>query len=181
VPGDLSRRLRDGGFALAGETQIMVLAGRLPTDARLPDGLGVRRAAGITGPAARRVASEAAAVLGAAFHVAATDILAAELAASLGDPRVTLYLVASEAGPLAVAKRFTAGHLSYISSVGTLPAWRGRGLATAATAAATADAMDAGSRRVHLSVHGPDPGATRLYSRLGYVRVGAPAEHYLAT
>ncbi len=182
VPADLPQRLRSNGFALAGESVMMARSDPdlVPRQGTMPDGVRIRRLAGLSADSARAAAADAATVLAAAFDVATVDALSGDLAAALGDPRTTLYLVEADGEPVCVAKRFTADGLSFLSSVGTVPAWRGRGLASAASAAAMADAVSAGSRLIHLTVEPANRAARRVYAALGFIPVGAPTGHYLA-
>ena len=60
--------------------------------------------------------------------------------------------------------------ISLISFVATLPEHRGRGIAGHVTSVAVADAIAAGAEHVWLTAGGE--GATRLYERLGFRRIG---------
>jgi predicted GNAT family acetyltransferase len=63
--------------------------------------------------------------------------------------------------------RFSTPHWREIGSVGTLPEYRGRGIAGALVHRLRSD-IEASGRRAWLHVH-QDPPAVRLYRRLGFV------------
>jgi len=98
--------------------------------------------------------------------------LAADLRRTLDDPRVALALVRVDGEPAACAKATTFDGLTYLSSIGTRDAFRGRGLAGLATRAvmAAAGAREAG--RTYLGVFSGNEPALRLYTRLGFASVG---------
>jgi ribosomal protein S18 acetylase RimI-like enzyme len=98
----------------------------------------------------------------------------AETIASLEDPRFTHYLVADGDRPLAVARRASFDGMSYLSSIGTTGAGRGRGLGRFVTAAAVVDAFAVGSDWVHLAVFTDNEPAIRLYDGLGFQPAGEP-------
>jgi ribosomal protein S18 acetylase RimI-like enzyme len=81
--------------------------------------------------------------------------------------------------PAAITRRATNGDGSYLSSIGTRPAYRGRGLGALATALAVRDAVAAGSTFIHLGVEVDNGPALRLYERLGFATVGEPAPDLL--
>jgi ribosomal protein S18 acetylase RimI-like enzyme len=91
----------------------------------------------------------------------------------------TILLLRDDGEPVAVARRATTGGGSYLSSIGTRPAWRERGLGTLITALAVADAIDAGSDLVHLAVDVANEGARRFYEGLGFEIVGDPVPDLL--
>jgi ribosomal protein S18 acetylase RimI-like enzyme len=77
--------------------------------------------------------------------------------------------------PAAIARRATMAEGSYLSSIGTRPAFRRRGLGALATSLVAADAIEAGSELIHLAVEAVNEPARRLYERLGFAVVGEPA------
>ena len=83
--------------------------------------------------------------------------------------------------PAAAARRATFDRLSYLSSIGTAPWARGRGLGRLVTATATLDGLDAGSDWAHLGVFADNGGAIALYRSLGYELSGAPGPDMLLT
>lgn len=98
--------------------------------------------------------------------------LAADLRRSLGDSRLSLSLVLVDGEPAACAKATTFDGFTYVSSVGTREAFRGRGLA----ALATRQVVVAGRGRVpsvvYLGVFSGNASALRVYDRLGFASVG---------
>ncbi len=102
-----------------------------------------------------------------------------ETVAALGNPWFTRYLVRWHGSPAAVARRATFDGLTYLSSIGTAPAARGRGFGGLVTAAAANDAVDAGSEHVALGVFAENEQAIRLYRRAGFETFGAPASDLL--
>ena len=97
--------------------------------------------------------------------------LAADLRRTLDDPRVVLVLVRVDGEPAACAKATTFDGYTYLSSIGTREAFRGRGLAGLATrhAIAVAGARAAGPH-VSRRVLGQRAGAPALHA--AGVRVG---------
>ena len=77
--------------------------------------------------------------------------------------------------PAAIARRATTPEGSYLSSIGTRPRFRRRGLGSLATALAIADARDAESPVVHLADEVDNDRARRVYENLGFAVVGGPA------
>jgi ribosomal protein S18 acetylase RimI-like enzyme len=90
------------------------------------------------------------------------------------DPRFTHYLVGRGEAPVAVARRATFDGISYLSSIGTIEAARGRGLGRFVTATAMVDAAAAGSEWIHLGVFADNVPARHLYEGLGFVMSGDP-------
>jgi ribosomal protein S18 acetylase RimI-like enzyme len=187
APTDLGSRLVGHGFDDLGGGRLMVLA--LPE--MLAGALAGRHDGqqGVTleehrrpGADRHRVASEVAALLVAAFRVDpfVRPGLAADIGAALGSPDLTIHLARSADGRvLAVAKRATFEGASYLSSIGTHPAHRGRGLGTMITAAAAKASLDEGSTTTYLRVFPHNGRARRLYERLGFRSAGSPSGDYL--
>jgi ribosomal protein S18 acetylase RimI-like enzyme len=109
----------------------------------------------------RRVAIELEAVMGLA-----TDAYHAILA------RV-------DGRPAAIARRTTFAGGSYLSSIGTDPEFRGRGLGRLVTSMAVADARAAGSRWTYLGVFDENAVARSLYDSVRFVPVGGPSPDLL--
>jgi mycothiol synthase len=59
----------------------------------------------------------------------------------------------------------------YLIQLGVAPRWRGQGLGTALTLRALQAWRSAGRKAVVLHVNSNNPGALRLYQRLGFVRI----------
>lgn len=180
-PPDLTSRLLSAGFEIVGGDRRMLLVDPAVcrdaatswqsqprpglTVERLPDGA----------PGGRRSwAAEVAMVLAEAFRVdplrrvaLETDVLAC--AARRG---CSLILLREDGVPVAVARRASVGDGSYLSSIGTRPAWRDRGLGTLATALAVVDALDAGTAFVHLAIELDNERTRAFYQRLGFAVIG---------
>lgn len=98
--------------------------------------------------------------------------LAADLRSTLDDPRVVLVLVRVDGEPAAAAKATTFDGFTYLSSIGTREAFRGRGLAGLATRHAVAVAGGRQRGRAYLGVFSGNVPALRLYERLGFASIG---------
>jgi ribosomal protein S18 acetylase RimI-like enzyme len=180
-PADLVARLAANGFENVGEGLLMVASGAGPARAALARSpldasMTLERLRALPGSAADRPAEAIASVLLAAFGVGAERRLGviAETRASLGDPRFTHYLVRRDGLPVAVARRATFDRISYLSSIGTVEAVRGRGLGRFVTATAMVDAVAEGSELIHLGVFADNLPARTLYERLGFLMSGHP-------
>jgi ribosomal protein S18 acetylase RimI-like enzyme len=96
----------------------------------------------------------------------ALDAVRARLAAGL----TVTYVAEDASGVVAVGSHQPVGDVTEVVGVATLPTHGRRGLATAVTAALVDDARRRGAEVVFLSAGGED--AARMYSRVGFVRVG---------
>jgi ribosomal protein S18 acetylase RimI-like enzyme len=184
TPADLVARLVANGFRDMGAGTVMAVANTpsaLPEVPEVPPGATLERATELTGPPADALGSAIVQVLTDAFEVFAEREpgVEAETVASLSHPWFTHYLVRLEGQPAAVARRATFDGLSYISSIGTASWARGRGLGRIVTAAATRDALEAGSEWAYLGVFADNHVAMRLYEGLGYARIGEPGPDLL--
>jgi ribosomal-protein-alanine N-acetyltransferase len=177
-PADLVPRLVANGFRDLGPGDVMVLTDPLPARTAaaeaMPDGLTIERLAGLDAPAAGEASRAIVEVLLDAFEVDAARLasIEAETAASLGHPWFTHYLVRLDGRPAAVARRATFDGSSYLSSIGTASWARGRGIGSLVTRVASADALAAPSDWVYLGVFAENTGATAVYQRSGFERVG---------
>ena len=175
-PRDLVGRLAANGFHDVGGGHLMVLdrpeqcppvrAGELPPGVTI-HAMAARADAGPSD------ADDMALVLTESFGALPGRIpsLAADLRATLDDPRIMLVVVRVDGEPAAAAKTTTFDGLTYVSSVGTRAAFRGRALA----AIATRHALTAGGRTpgtAYLGVFSGNEPALRLYERLGFASVG---------
>ena len=177
-PPDLVARLTANGFRDMGAGIVMALAHRSVTPALdgddLPSSVTVERLAGLGEPAAATAAEAIVEVLADAFEVVSEREagVRAETLVSLRHPWFTHYLVRLDGQPAAVARRATFDDLSYLSSIGTAAWARGRGLGRIVTAAATRDALAAGSVWTYLGVFADNRAAIRLYEGVGFDQVG---------
>ena len=183
-PADLAQRLVAHGFEDVGGGYIMVLADAEPAKSAiesLPAGVIVERCHSLHGDARIRASAGIAAVLTEAFEVEPDRQAAIELEtqAMFDHPELHACLVWLDGEPVAAAKRATFDGATYLSSIGTLRAFRGRGLGALATAIVTADAVADGSGWTYLGVWAGSDVAIRMYERLGFVRVGPAAPDLL--
>lgn len=177
-PADLVQRLLANGFVDHGGGVVMALdpdrAAAAPT-APLPDGrVSVERLHRLGGEPAEAAATAIGAVLMAAFEVEPARRVAIELEAvlGLGTDAYHAILIRVDERPAAVARRTTFAGGSYLSSIGTDPAYRGRGLGRLATSLAVTDALADGSIWTYLGVFDDNPVARSMYDSVGFVPVG---------
>ena len=110
----------------------------------------------------------------AAFAVEPERRVAIELEAVLGLATEAYHaiLVRVDGRPAAVARRTTFAGASYLSSIGTDPAYRGRGLGRLVTSLAVTDALADASRWTYLGVFEDNAVARSLYDSVGFVPIG---------
>lgn len=184
-PADLAGRLVANGFEPIGDGLLMITADAGPARAvvarALDRGVAIHRYQRLREDPARAAAAAIVGVLLDAFGVGEDRRagVEAETMATLADPRFVHYLVTVDGVPAAAARRATFDGLAYLSSIGTAPWARGRGLGRTVTATATADGLASGSAWVHLGVFADNDGAIALYDSLGFQRSGAPGPDML--
>lgn len=177
-PADLVERLLANGFVDHGGGVLMALdparAGAAPAPAFPGDDVTVERFHSLGGEPAEAAATAIGAVLMAAFAVEPERRVAIELEAVLGLATDAYHaiLVRVDGRPAAVARRTTFAGGSYLSSIGTDPAYRGRGLGRLVTSLAVADSLAGSSRWTYLGVFEDNPVARSLYDSVGFVPVG---------
>jgi ribosomal protein S18 acetylase RimI-like enzyme len=177
-PVDLVDRLVANGFIDLGGGHQMVLADRdrIAGSTTLPRGVTVERLHRLPPDERAEPASAIARLSAEAFGILDRGEAIEREAASLFDrPEVHALLLRVDGEPAAVAKRATFDGASYLSSIGTATAFRGRGLGRLVTALATADSLADGSRWVHLGVFAENHAAITLYRSLGFATLGEPA------
>jgi ribosomal protein S18 acetylase RimI-like enzyme len=204
TPDDLAVRLGLAGFETMGADRRMVLVHHGDGDALVESlTLRVERAFGGGSQVAvsrreskrdagagddgsswgerRRWAVDASLVLADAFGVDTERRVALEndVLACISRPGCSVLVVSVDGVPAAIARRATTQDGSYLSSIGTRPSFRGRGLGALATGLAMRDALDAGSPIIHLAVEADNDPALRLYERLGFATVGEAAPDML--
>jgi GNAT superfamily N-acetyltransferase len=185
-PADIGARLVSSGFEDTGKGLVMATRSPDPFRAALervqaPD-VEIRTFETVDDPAAAQTAGHALVdVLLEAFGVPEDRRpgVVIETLASLRDPRFTHYLVTVGGAPAAVARRATFDGITYLSSIGTKIAARGRGLGRLVTARAALDGLEAGSEWVHLGVFEDNEPARDLYGRLGFVPACHPGPDML--
>ncbi|HJP89799.1 MAG TPA: GNAT family N-acetyltransferase [Candidatus Limnocylindrales bacterium] len=208
-PLDLGRRLQVAGFEAIGIDRRMVLGEstgpadvaplvrRLTADAEAACGgaqVTVQRRDGSAGTRRdgsdaehrvwadrRRWAVDASLVLADAFGVDQDRRVALEgdLLGCVSRSGCAVLLLYVNGVPAAIARRATTPDGTYLSSIGTRPSFRGRGLGALVTALAVQDAMAAGGPLIHLGVEIDNVRAIRLYERLGFAVLGEPAPDLL--
>ena len=184
-PPDLAQRLEANGFADHGGGMLMALdAGGIAApddDPVVPAGVTVERLHHLDGAAAAAAAHAIAGVLLSSFEVEPPRRVAVELEAVMGLATDSYHavLVRVDGQPAAVARRTTFAGASYLSSIGTEPAFRGRGLGRLVTKLVVADALAAGSRWTYLGVFEDNTVARSLYGSLGFLPIGGVAPDLL--
>jgi ribosomal protein S18 acetylase RimI-like enzyme len=182
-PADLIARLAANGFLDEGGGYDMVLV--RPPGApieSLPEGAVLEHwhaspEAEITGRA-----ESLAAVVGESFEIppARNVNLAREIGLTMTRPDFHAYVVKIDGRPVATGQRYTFDGASYLSSIGTRPAWRGMGLGTHITRRLAADSLAEGVSLIYLGVYADNLDAIRLYERLGFAILGGRSADMLA-
>ena len=183
-PSDLTARLLANGFEDHGGGLLMALdPARAVTRPVRHEGAGVsiERLHALSGEPAMDAARAIAAVLVGSFAVEPERRVAIELEAVQGLTTDVYHAILARVDgvPAAVARRTTFGGATYLSSIGTDPAFRGRGLGRLVTALAVADALAARSRWTYLGVFEENAIARSLYDSLGFVPIGGVAPDLL--
>ena len=185
VPEDFAARLHAEGFREAGAVFWMIhLGGDRAPGAAGPGGQGEPRIVRVgerSGAERWALLEEAATVLLEAFGV--EDFGSLHLARELDpDEHSDVYVVYAGDEPAAAGRRFTADGATYLSSIGSRPAWRGRGFGSAVTRTMVADARSiAPGGLVHLAVEVGNVPAQSMYRHVGFGQLGGPAAEYLLT
>jgi ribosomal protein S18 acetylase RimI-like enzyme len=191
----IDRRMVFGGAADAGAATALVrrltaeveaaFGGAMVTVQRRDGSAGVRRDGSDAEHRAwadrRRWAVDASLVLADSFGVDSDRRVALEsdLLGCVSRPGCAVLLVAVDGVPAAIARRATTPDGSYLSSIGTRPKFRGRGLGALVTALAVQDALATGGPMIHLGVEMDNVRAIRVYERLGFSVLGEPAPDLL--
>jgi ribosomal protein S18 acetylase RimI-like enzyme len=184
-PLDLEERLAGRGWIDLGRGLLMALTDpaqtRAASERPLAGGITLERIAGDLGDRRDAVAAEVALVSGEAFAVEpdANAVIGDDFLGAVERPGFAAYLVRVDDEPAAIAKATTFDGATYLSTIGTRPRFRGRGLAEIATAAATVDALAAGSEWTYLGVFEANQTARRLYARLGFEDVADPGGDWI--
>lgn len=199
-PADMTDRLQAAGFVSMGADRRMVLIEpervgerRAAAEARVaaafgPKAVSVSRQEIGSEPARerrwgdrRRWAADASFVLAESFGVESARLVALEndVLACISRPGCAMLLVRVDGEPVAIARRATNDEGSYLSSIGTRPAFRRRGLGALATLLALEDALTQGGPAIHLAVEVDNEPGRQLYEGLGFAVVGEPAPDLL--
>jgi GNAT superfamily N-acetyltransferase len=122
-----------------------------------------------------------AAVLAQAFTIEQmiADAIEADTRAAMASASFHALLVRVDGEPAATVRRTSFDGASYLSSIGTRSAFRGRGLGRLVTILAAKESLAAGCGFTYLGVFAENDVAQRLYARLGFVPIGGPAPDLL--
>jgi ribosomal protein S18 acetylase RimI-like enzyme len=185
TPPDILARLKARGFADRGGGLDMVLldesAGEGAARPALPRGARLECWHGTaTDPIAGR-ADALGLVVGEAFGIPGPrwPSLVAEIGLTLTQPHFHACLLTIDGEPVATGQRYTFDGASYLSSIGTRPAWRGRGFGTVITRRLVKDSLADGAGIVYLAVETGNSQAVHLYRRLGFAVLGPPSADML--
>jgi len=176
TPPDLVSRLAANGFVDQGGGHDMVLL-RDPDAAppvELPHGAVLERWNSPSEADRPAVAEALALVIGESFRIpdARRESLKAEIGLTLQQPYFHAYLIRIDGEAVATGERYTFDGASYLSSIGTRPAWRGRGFGEVVTRALVRDSIAGGLDLIYLGVYADNARAIRLYERLGFEVLG---------
>jgi ribosomal protein S18 acetylase RimI-like enzyme len=177
TPRDLTARLAANGFVNQGGGFDMILV-REPESrlvVPLPGGAVLERWNCPSAQDRPSVTQALARVISESFHIpeARHSNLVAEIALTLQQPSFHAYLLRIDGEPVATGERYSFDGASYLSSIGTRPAWRGRGFGSLITLALTRDSVASGFDLVYLGVYADNTRAIRLYERLGFATLGS--------
>jgi ribosomal protein S18 acetylase RimI-like enzyme len=175
-PHDVVARLAANGFKDQGGGFDMILTAdpaEVP-DAPVPRGTVLERWNNPSDADRPALAEALALVISEAFHIPEVRRanLVREIGLTLEQPKFNAYVVRIDGEPVATGERYTFDGASYISSIGTRPAWRGRGLGKLITLALARDSVADGIDLVYLGVYPDNVRAMRLYERLGFRLMG---------
>jgi ribosomal protein S18 acetylase RimI-like enzyme len=176
TPLDIVARLKANGFVDQGGGLDMLLV-REPDGASRatpPRGIELERWNRPPVPDRGRIAGDLALVIGEAFHIPESrrENLAAEISRTLEQPYFHACLARVNGEPVATGERYSFDGASYLSSIGTRPEWRGRGLGGLVTRTLAEDSLAEGFELVYLGVYAENAPAIRLYSSLGFEVLG---------
>jgi ribosomal protein S18 acetylase RimI-like enzyme len=176
TPHDIVARLAEHGFVDQGGGFEMVLV-RDPDGAAspaLPPGVVIEKWNSPAGAEAKALALDLALIIGESFGIPENRRanLALEIELTLQRPYFHAYVLRVDGEPVATGERYTFDGASYISSIGTRAAWRGRGFGQYITLALARDSIAAGADLVYLGVYADNASAIRLYDRLGFAMLG---------
>jgi ribosomal protein S18 acetylase RimI-like enzyme len=176
TPSDVVARLAANGFEDQGGGFDMLLTGDPDSVVQdpLPPGAVLERWNNPSDADRPSLAEALALVISESFHIPEIrrENLIREISLTLEQPRFHAYVLRVDGEPVATGERYTFDGASYISSIGTRPAWRGRGFGGLITLALARDSVASGANLVYLGVYADNMRAIRLYQRLGFKLMG---------
>jgi ribosomal protein S18 acetylase RimI-like enzyme len=181
-PDDIVERLKAAGFTDQGGGYDMLLVTEPDgADDPLPRGWTLERWHDPAPDERPAVARSLAMVIGEAFHIPGSRRanLANEISRTLEEPRFHATLLRVNGEPVATGERYSFDGASYLSSIGTRPEWRGRGLGGVVTRALARDSIDEGYDLVYLGVYAENAAAIALYEKLGFRILGGRSAEML--
>jgi ribosomal protein S18 acetylase RimI-like enzyme len=176
TPAEIVSRLKAEGLTEQGGGHDLVLV-RSPFEPSTPRVLGKFALERWHQPPEGEIRARAEAlalVVGEAFDVPESrrENLVGEIALTLGTVAFHANVITLSGEPVAAGGRYTFDGASYLSSIGTRRAWRGRGFGAMVTRSLAQDSIDAGVGIVYLSVYEDNDRALRLYRQLGFAMTG---------
>lgn len=175
TPADLVSRLKANGFVDQGGGYDMVLTQEPPAGPpELPKGAALEHWQAVPADQVPEKAAALALVIGESFGIPPERHLnlTREIGLTMARPDFHAYLLSIDGEPVATGERYTFDGASYLSSIGTRPAWRGKGLARAITGTLARDSRSTGADLIYLGVYADNIGALRLYKSLGFAVLG---------
>ena len=176
TPNDIAARLASSGFVDQGGGYDMLLL-RDPRDTYLPPlppGLTLEKWNVPPDGVRERVAVDLAVVIAESFRIPETRRLGlvSEIDLTLQQPRFHAYLLRLDGEPVATGERYTFDGASHLSSIGTRPAFQGRGYGRMVTHALALDSIGEGNDLIYLGVYAENTPAIHLYEGLGFSILG---------
>jgi ribosomal protein S18 acetylase RimI-like enzyme len=180
-PDDIVDRLKSAGFTDQGGGYDMILVRQPGEEEPLPKGWTLERWHDPSPEDRPAVARSLATVIGEAFHIPGSRRanLAGEISRTLEQTRFHAMVLRIDGEPVATGERYTFDGASYLSSIGTRPEWRGRGLASIVTNALARDSIAEGYDLVYLGVYAENAHAISLYEKLGFRILGGRSAEML--
>ncbi len=176
TPTDIAARLASNGFVDQGGGYDMILL-RDPRETHLPPlppGVTLEKWNNPPDAERERIARELAVVIGESFRIPESrrSGLVGEISLTLQQPRFHAYLLRLDGEPVATGERYTFDGASHLSSIGTRPAYQGRGFGRILTHALALDSIEEANNLIYLGVYAENAPALRLYESLGFSILG---------
>jgi ribosomal protein S18 acetylase RimI-like enzyme len=176
TPTDIVERLAANGFVDQGGGFDMLLVDDpgVPLERSLPRGAVLEKHNCPSTAERYSLAADLATVIAESFHIpdARRNNLIVEIALTMEQPRFHAYVLRVDGEPVATGERYTFDGASYISSIGTRLAWRGRGFGRLITQTLARDSIADGIDLIYLGVYADNARAISLYERIGFRMLG---------